>query len=87
VTAYQEAPSPPMTPQLREACAQAVHVVTPDGRALRAGRAALCVLALLGWPRAAAILSLPPLIWLVELGYWVVARNRPFFALFLFRQE
>jgi hypothetical protein len=28
-----------------------------------------------------------PFIWLVELGYWIVARNRPFFGRFLFRSE
>jgi hypothetical protein len=45
------------------------------------------VLARIGWPRAARVASRRPLIWLVEAGYWVVARNRPFFARFLFRGE
>ncbi|MXX18255.1 MAG: DUF393 domain-containing protein, partial [Dehalococcoidia bacterium] len=35
VVPYQEAPSPPMTPELREACAEALHAVTPRGRVLR----------------------------------------------------
>jgi len=73
---YQEAPSPPMTGALREACARAVHLILPDGRTLRAGRAVLGVLALLGWERAAALLSLPPLVWIVEAGYRLAARNR-----------
>ncbi len=34
------------------------------------------------WP-----LRFPPLIWAVELGYQIVARNRPFFARYLFRTE
>ena len=76
-----------MTPRLRRACARAMHVITPDGRVLRAGRAAVCVLRLLGWRRTAAILSRPPLIWAVEVGYRVVADHRPFFARFLFRGE
>ncbi len=38
---YQQAPSPPMTEELRRACAKAVHVVMPDGTVIRAGRAVL----------------------------------------------
>jgi hypothetical protein len=47
----------------------------------------LCLLHLLGWPRTAAILSLPPLVWVVEIGYRVVADHRPFFGRWLFRGE
>lgn len=84
---YQEAPSPPMTPALRQACARAVHVITTDGKVLRAGRACLFVFAGLDWRRTAFVLGLPPFIWLVELGYAIVARNRPFFSRFLFRDS
>jgi hypothetical protein len=76
-----------MTDALAARCARAVHVITPAGALLRAGRASMYVLARIGWPRAAGIASRRPLIWLVEAGYWVVARNRPFFARFLFRRE
>lgn len=82
---YQHAPTPPMTDALRIACARAVHVVTPDGRVLRAGAASLRVLERIGFRGTAAVLSIPPLVWLVETGYWVVARNRPFFSRFFFR--
>jgi predicted DCC family thiol-disulfide oxidoreductase YuxK len=83
---YQDAPSPPMTPQLAAACARAVHVVTPDGRVLRAGRASLHVLSHTGHPLLARVLALPPLVWAVELGYWLVARNRQLFSRLLFRR-
>lgn len=73
---FQRAPSPPMTPELREACRRAVHVITADGRVLRAGRATLFVLREIGHPWAARVLEIPPLIWAIELGYWLVARNR-----------
>jgi predicted DCC family thiol-disulfide oxidoreductase YuxK len=73
---YQQAPSPPMTEALRAACARAVHVVTPEGEVLRAGRAVLYVLGRLGHPRLARLLALPPLVWGVELAYWFFARNR-----------
>ncbi len=76
-----------MTPRLRRACARAVHVITPEGRVLRAGRAALCALEQAGWRRTTAVLSTPPLIWAVEIGYRLVANNRPFFGRFLFRDE
>jgi predicted DCC family thiol-disulfide oxidoreductase YuxK len=83
---YQEAPSPPMTPELREACARAFHVVTAEGRVLRAGRAALYVLGRLGHPLLAGVLGVPPLLWLVDFGYWLVARNRQLFSRLIFRR-
>jgi len=75
-----------MTDALAARCARAVHVLTPDGTLLAAGRACLFVLGKIGCPRLARVLALPPLVWLVEAGYWVVARNRPFFSPFLFRK-
>jgi len=73
---YQELPSPPMTPDLALACAGAVHVFTRDGARLRGGRAVLFVTEHLGWRRTSRALSFPPMVWLVELGYRLVARNR-----------
>jgi predicted DCC family thiol-disulfide oxidoreductase YuxK len=84
---YQEAPTPPMSPELREACARAFHVLRADGRVLRGGRAALYVLERLGHPLWAGLLSLPPLVWGVELGYWLVARNRQLFSRLIFRRS
>jgi predicted DCC family thiol-disulfide oxidoreductase YuxK len=77
---YQEAPSPPMTPALREACARSVHVLATDGRVLAGGRAWLFIMEKLGWGWLARLLALPPLFWLVELGYRMVATHRRFFA-------
>ncbi len=76
-----------MTDALARHCATAVHVITPAGVVLSAGRASLCVLGLIGYPRLARVLAVPPLVWLVELGYWIVARNRRFFGCFLFRHR
>ena len=88
IDAYQEAPSPPMTEKLRENCKRAVHVIKTDGEILRSGRAILFVLQVLGigfgFPR---LLALPPFIWFVEIGYFIVARNRPFFSRFLFTEK
>lgn len=81
---FQDAPAPPMTPELRAACEKSIHVLTGDGRVLRAGRAALFVLAALGHKTTARALGLPPLIWVVEAGYHIVAANRDFFSRFLF---
>jgi predicted DCC family thiol-disulfide oxidoreductase YuxK len=73
-----------MTPQLSRACRRAVHVITPDGKVLRAGRAALYLFGVAGWPApVVTLLGLPPLVWLVEIGYRIVADNRPFFSRFL----
>ena len=54
---------------------------------LRAGRAVLFLLGLVGYRWLVWPLQLPPLIWLVEIAYEIVARNRPFFARFMFRDE
>ena len=83
---YQQAPWPPMDEALATACGRAVHLRHPDGRLERAGRACLSVLALIGYPRTAAWLRLPPLVWGVELGYWLVARNRMLFSRWMFRR-
>ncbi len=77
---YQEAPRPPMTEALAERCARAVHVMTPEGKILAAGRASLLILDTIGWRRTAAVLSHRSLIWFVELVYKIVARNRSFFG-------
>jgi predicted DCC family thiol-disulfide oxidoreductase YuxK len=82
---YQTAPSPPLTPALRRACARAVHVITADGETLRAGRACLFVLDAIGYHRTARLLRLPPLIWAVEGGYRLVARYRGPLGRLLFR--
>ncbi len=76
-----------MTPALKEACPKAVHVVTADGEILRAGRASLFIAEQLGHRRLARSLRLPPIVWGVELGYRIVAANRPFFSRFLFRRS
>ncbi len=77
-----------MTPALRVQARKAVQVITVDGHQLSAGRAILFALAETDWnPSVARLAARRPFIWLVELGYWVVARNRPFFGRFLFRSE
>ncbi len=85
IVSYQDAPSPPMTPALRERARRAVQVLTPEGRRLEAGRASLYVLARVGYPGAARVLSLPPFSWAVELGYRGVAANRRFLERWLSR--
>jgi predicted DCC family thiol-disulfide oxidoreductase YuxK len=84
--AYQDAPSPPMAEELHAACAQAVHVVTAEGRVLRAGSACLFLLSEAGHPTLSRLLGSPLLLPLVELGYRVVARNRRFWSRFLYRE-
>lgn len=73
---YQQCPSPPMTPELHEACGRALHVISVDGEVLRAGVACLFILRVLGWRNAARVLSLPPFLAATEVGYRLVAANR-----------
>jgi predicted DCC family thiol-disulfide oxidoreductase YuxK len=84
---YQEAPSPPMTPELAADCARALYVIRPDGTRLRAGRAILHMVDVIGHHRIAGVLAWPPFVWLVEVAYWIVARNRHVFSRFLFTSE
>lgn len=76
-----------MTDDLHLACAGAVHVLTTDGRTLKAGQAALFILGALGYPTSAWFGGLRPFIWGIEAVYQVVARHRPFFAKFFFTSE
>ena len=73
VTPYQQAPSPPMTPALFAACAEAVHAVTPEGRTLRGGDAAIHVAGALWGRPLAATLAVRPLRDAIALGYRLVA--------------
>ena len=85
--AYQEAPRPPMTDALAARCARAVHVLGPDGTLLAGGRATMFILEQIGWwPRLARLLRRRPLVWGLEAGYWIFARNRGFFGRFMFRK-
>jgi len=86
-TPYQMAPSPPLTPELERACARAVHLVAPDGTVYRAGRAVLKALDVVGYRFWARLGMLPPFIWFIELGYWIVARNRRWFSKLMFRRR
>ena len=76
-----------MTPELAAANKRAMHVLCRDGRLLRAGRASLYIFSGLGWVRTAAICSMPPIIWFVEIGYRVVVSNRVFFDRLLFSRD
>jgi predicted DCC family thiol-disulfide oxidoreductase YuxK len=73
---YQNAAPPLVTPEIKRASARAMHVLTIDGRVLKAGRASLFILEKLGWRWTARVLSWPPFVWLVELAYKLVAVNR-----------
>jgi predicted DCC family thiol-disulfide oxidoreductase YuxK len=77
-----------MTPALSDACKRAIHVVRPDGSSLRSGRAVLHVLDRIGFHRWLVRFAMwPPMIWFVEIGYWIVANNRTFFSKFLFKKK
>jgi len=76
-----------MTEELARQCERAVHVITPEGRLLRAGRASLYAMDAVGWHRLAAFCSTPPLLWLVELVYRFVASHRRWLSRFFFSSE
>lgn len=86
IVPYDKCPSPPMTPALRREAERAIQVVARDGRRFSGGRAVLFVLAEVGWQRTLMRLaSTPPLVWLVDCGYRVVADHRELLSRFFFR--
>lgn len=88
IVTYQKCPSPPMTPELYAAAERAVQVVTRDGRTISGGRAILFVLEEIGWNRGVVrLFARRPLIWGVEGGYWLIARNRHLASRVLFRER
>lgn len=77
-----------MTPELYEACKKAIHVITAEGRLIRAGRAGMFILEEVGYPAwLIRPFTWPPLVWFTELGYELIANNRRFFSRFLFTKE
>ena len=88
--AYQNAPSPPMTPELRRACEGAVHVITKRGKVLR-GAAAVVFLFQHIVPKPLGfvprILAQAPWIWPLDIGYELVARNRMRIGCFVLPNE
>jgi predicted DCC family thiol-disulfide oxidoreductase YuxK len=81
ITPWQTAPSPPLTPLLQVQARKAVQVVTSEGKRLSGGRAVLFALRETGWhPTLARLLQHRPFVWAVDLGYRVVAANRPRFS-------
>ena len=77
-----------MTPELYKACKRAAHVITAEGRIIKAGRAGMFILEAIGYPRwLIRPFTWPPLVWFTELGYRLIAENRGFFSKFLFTQE
>lgn len=76
IVTYQNTPRPPMTDAIFEQCKSAVVVMTSDGKQFNGADGILFVLEHLGWGVFARILRLPPLVWVMRLGYLVIARNR-----------
>lgn len=75
-TAIQRCPSPPMTPEIMERCQYEMALVTPTGEVLFGAKGMLRTLEVLKWGIFARILAIPPLVWPIQLGYWLIARNR-----------
>jgi len=73
-------PSPPMTPLLRVQAQKAVQLITIDGKQLSGGRAALFALRETGWhSNLIRLLEHRPFVWAIDVGYRIVAANRPRF--------
>ena len=82
VVAYQHCHDPRVTPAIREACEHALHVIQSDDRVLTGADAVFFSWQVTVVPLA--IVRLPPLIWVAELGYRIVAANRYWFSKVLF---
>lgn len=76
IVTYQNCPRPPMDDAIYERCRSEMAVVTREGRVLFGADGILFVLEILGWGWLGRILRVPPLVWPIRAGYWLVARNR-----------
>lgn len=74
--AFQNAPSPPMTDDLRAKCREAVQVVSWDGTVYSAGTACAFVLEQIGYSRLGRFMQWRAIRPIVEWGYRRVANNR-----------
>ena len=73
---YQQAPALLVSEELRLACAEAVHVITRNGRILGGAEAWLFMLRAIGWRTVAILLETPPLFWFLRaLSKWVMASS------------
>lgn len=81
---YQEAD---LSPQLREECSQAIHVIKSNGEIVKAGQAAMFLGRFTKWNRLARIGEWPIFLPFVEIGYKIVADNRPLFSKFVMKAE
>jgi len=85
---YQDAPDPPLIPPLRARAKHSVLTIGPDDRVQTAGRAVLGALAEIGWMTPLVrVAALPPFVWLVEIGYRIVAGNRSRLSRIFFRER
>jgi predicted DCC family thiol-disulfide oxidoreductase YuxK len=76
IVPFQSAPPELLQCVSPNALRRGVHVITADGRVLRSGRAVLFIGEQLGYGWLTRPLSLPPMVWVVEGVYWVIARLR-----------
>jgi predicted DCC family thiol-disulfide oxidoreductase YuxK len=86
VTTFQDCPNPPLTPDLRERCSKAMHVIDEGGRIYRGGDAFVFLRRAFGKPLA-GVLGVQPFKAIVDFAYWIVSNNRGFFAPFLYAKE
>ena len=75
-----------MTAEFAAACEKDMYVLCTDGTVVRGGRGMLFVFGEIGWRRTARWLLLPPMIWIVNVVYALVASKRRFFGRILFRE-
>ncbi|RYG60219.1 DUF393 domain-containing protein [bacterium] len=81
---YQEAD---LSPELREACSRSIHVIKSNGEILKAGKAAMFLGRFTRWNRLARMGEWPMFLPFIELGYSIVANNRPFFSKLAMKAE
>ncbi|MBL8060400.1 MAG: DUF393 domain-containing protein [Chthonomonas sp.] len=63
-------------PELKDRSKREIIVRLASGRELGGANAVLFILSQSGWGWFARMLMLPPFIWVLGAGYWIIARNR-----------
>lgn len=84
---FQNCPRPPMTDEIAARAQNEMIVITSQGQVIGGARAVLFVLGQTGWGWFARFLAAPPLVWPIDLGYRIIARNRSHISRIFFKGQ
>ena len=80
IIAYQFADETVCPPAIRLECANAIHFRNVDGRYSKAPKALADAMKLSGHTKSSALMTLPIILQIMNVGYYIIARNRKYIS-------